>query len=123
MLHTTLVLSIVPSFWLLNRDSPPNNPSALSIFNYRSGSQTFSVIPHFEQGGLLVGQAPYLICPRGHRFKSGLMSFPNPLPTSSPPCFLSYLQLSYPNKGTKSPKINLKKKKSQPTQAIHKQTN
>src|SRR4029434_1975633 len=52
MLHTTLVLSNVPSFWLLNRDFPPNNPSALSIFNYRSGSQTFSVIPHFEHGGL-----------------------------------------------------------------------
>src|SRR4029434_9350546 len=32
MLHTTLVLSIVPSFWLLNRDFPPNKPSALSIF-------------------------------------------------------------------------------------------
>src|SRR4029434_4524705 len=72
MLHTTLVLSIVPSFWLLNRDFPPNNPSALSLFNYRSGSQTFSVIPHFEQGGAIqappiphrshkmVGQAPYL---------------------------------------------------------------
>src|SRR4029434_7280027 len=57
MLHTTLVLSIVPSFCLLNRNFPPNNPSALSIFNYSSGSQTFSVIPHFEQGGLLVGQA------------------------------------------------------------------
>ena len=67
MLHTTLVLLIVPSFWFLNRDFPPNNPSALSIFNYRSGSQTFSVIPHFEQGGLLVGQAPYFraILPEG----------------------------------------------------------
>src|SRR4029434_2778518 len=79
MLHTTLVLSIVPSFWLLNRDFPPNNPSALSIFNYRSGSQTFSVIPHFEQGGpiqappvphrshKMVGQAPYFraILPEG----------------------------------------------------------
>src|SRR4029434_4884204 len=31
-----------------------------------------------------------LHCPRGHRFKSGLMSFPCPLPTSSPPCFLSH---------------------------------
>src|SRR4029434_9529859 len=68
MLHTTLVLSIVPSFWLLNRDFPPNNPSALSIFNYRSGSQTFSVIPHFEQGShKMVGQAPYFraILPEG----------------------------------------------------------
>src|SRR4029434_8359883 len=37
MLHTTLVLSIVPSFLLLNRNFPPNNPSALSIFNYRLG--------------------------------------------------------------------------------------
>src|SRR4029434_2039610 len=37
MLHTTLVLSIVPSFCLLNRNFPPNNPSALSIFNYRLG--------------------------------------------------------------------------------------
>src|SRR4029434_3573864 len=35
MLHTTLVLSIVPSFCLLNRNFPPNNPSALSIFHYR----------------------------------------------------------------------------------------
>src|SRR4029434_10209969 len=35
MLHTTLVLSIVLSFCLLNRNFPPNNPSALSIFNYR----------------------------------------------------------------------------------------
>src|SRR4029434_557232 len=72
MLHTTFVLLIVPSFWLLNRDFPPNNPSALSIFNYRSGSQTFSVIPHFEQEGAIqaptvphrshkmVGQAPHL---------------------------------------------------------------
>src|SRR4029434_1807280 len=67
MLHTTLVLSIVPSFCLLNRNFPPNNPSALSIFNYRSSSQTFSVLPHFEQGGLLVGQAPYFraILPEG----------------------------------------------------------
>src|SRR4029434_3433732 len=46
MLHTTLVLSIVPSFWLLNRDFPPNIPSALSIFNYRSGYQDFSRILH-----------------------------------------------------------------------------
>src|SRR4029434_2418923 len=37
MLHTTLVLSIVLSFCLLNRNFPPNNPSALSIFNYRLG--------------------------------------------------------------------------------------
>src|SRR4029434_5303587 len=37
MLHTTSVLSIVPSFCLLNRNFPPNNPSALSIFNYRLG--------------------------------------------------------------------------------------
>src|SRR4029434_3481392 len=37
MLHTTSVLSIVPSFWLLNRDFPPNHPSALSIFTYRLG--------------------------------------------------------------------------------------
>src|SRR4029434_8842007 len=36
MLHTTLVLSIVLSFCLLNRNFLPNNPSALSIFNYRS---------------------------------------------------------------------------------------
>src|SRR4029434_2339793 len=28
-------LSIVPSFSLLNRNVPPNNPSALSIFHYR----------------------------------------------------------------------------------------
>src|SRR4029434_555187 len=100
MLHTTSVLSIVPSFWLLNRDFPPNNPSALSIFNYHSGCQTFSVIPHFEQGGLLVGQAPYLHCPRGHMFKSGLMSFPDPLPTSS--LLLTSCpntSLSYPYKG------------------------
>src|SRR4029434_7590876 len=36
MQHTTLVLSIVPSFSSrnLNRNFPPNNPSALSIFNY-----------------------------------------------------------------------------------------
>src|SRR4029434_7326031 len=73
MLHTTLVWSIVPSFCLLNRNFPPRKPSALSIFNYRSGCQTFSVIPHFEQGGLLVGQAPYLHCPRGHRIKSVLL--------------------------------------------------
>src|SRR4029434_2197429 len=32
MLHTTLVLSIVPSFWLLNKDFPLNNPSALSVY-------------------------------------------------------------------------------------------
>src|SRR4029434_1667402 len=39
MLHTTLVLSIVPSCLSrnLNRNFPPNNPSALSIFNYRLG--------------------------------------------------------------------------------------
>src|SRR4029434_3070146 len=37
---------------LKQRLSAPQNPSALSIFNYHSGSQTFSVIPHFEQGGL-----------------------------------------------------------------------
>src|SRR4029434_9630713 len=91
------------SFWLLNRDFPPNNPSALSIFNYRSGSHTFSVIPHFERGVLckphlsLIAPIKWqakpptygLHCPRGHRFKSGLMSFPNPLPNSSPPRFLS----------------------------------
>src|SRR4029434_3861951 len=97
MLHTTLVLSIVLSFWLLNRDFPPNNPSASifhlhgpsTIFNYRSGSQTFSVIPPFEQGGLfkphlsLIAPIKWyakpptyrLHCPRGHRFKSGLMSY------------------------------------------------
>src|SRR4029434_546054 len=37
MLHTTLVLSVVPSFSLLNRNFPPNNPSGLSIFNYLLG--------------------------------------------------------------------------------------
>src|SRR4029434_8025257 len=78
MLHTNLVLSIGPSFCLLNINFPPNNPSALSIFNYRSGSQTFSVIPHLEQGGLLVGQAPYLICPTGHRFWPDVISQSSP---------------------------------------------
>src|SRR4029434_7310781 len=37
MLHTTLVLSVVPSFLLLNGNFLPNNPSALSIFNYHLG--------------------------------------------------------------------------------------
>src|SRR4029434_7938183 len=46
MLHTTLGLSIVPSFCLLNRNFPPNNPSALSIFNYRSGF--YRMVEHFS---------------------------------------------------------------------------
>src|SRR4029434_10759418 len=37
MLHTTLVLSIVPSFCLLNRNFPPNNLSALSFCTCRLG--------------------------------------------------------------------------------------
>src|SRR4029434_745747 len=37
MPHANLVLSIVPSFCLLNRNFPPNNLSSLSIFNYRLG--------------------------------------------------------------------------------------
>ena len=49
MLHTTFVLTIVPSFCLLNRNSPPNNPSAFYIFNSVSpswltaGTQRFRV--------------------------------------------------------------------------------
>src|SRR4029434_4743058 len=46
MLHTTLILSIVPSFCLLNRNFPPNNPSALSIFNYRLGLSYLSDCRH-----------------------------------------------------------------------------
>ena len=38
MLHTTFVLTIVPSFCLFNRNFPPNNPSAFSIFNSVSPS-------------------------------------------------------------------------------------
>src|SRR4029434_1188959 len=46
MLHTTLVLSVVPSFSLLNRNFPPNNPSALSIFNYRLGLSYLTYCRH-----------------------------------------------------------------------------
>ena len=38
MLHTTFVLTIVPSFCLLKINFPPNNPSAFSIFNSVSPS-------------------------------------------------------------------------------------
>src|SRR4029434_4169448 len=66
MLHTTLVLSIVPSFCLLNRDFPPNNPSALSIFSrffchsplLTWGAIQAPPVPH--RSHKMVGQAPYL---------------------------------------------------------------
>src|SRR4029434_7796004 len=99
MLHTTLVLSIVPSLWPLNRNFPPNNPSALSIFNYCCGSQTFSVIPHFKQAPpvphrshKMVGQAPYVraTLPEGTHVQVWpdviSQSSPHPLSVSLPSC-------------------------------------
>src|SRR4029434_5825869 len=87
MLHTTLVLSIVLSFCLLNRNFPPNNPSALSIFNYRSGCQTFSVIPHFEQRGAIGRPSPLLTLPEGTQ----VQVWPDVISQSSPHLFSASL--------------------------------
>ena len=50
MLHTTFVLTIVPSFCLLNRNFTPNNPSAFSIFNSVSPSWLTAGTRRFRVG-------------------------------------------------------------------------
>src|SRR4029434_10026406 len=71
MLHTTSVLSIVPSFWLVNRDFPPTIPQLSPSSTTTVGLKLFLSCPTLNKGGFqappvphrshkMVGQAPYL---------------------------------------------------------------